>query len=334
MTSFNSRATRRSLSVMTAAITAVLIALPTTAQAETPPQRLPQVPGYYRMVLGDFEVTALYDGHLGIAPKLLMGASKHTIQKLLSRHFMPTTGSVQTAVNAFLVDMESKLVLIDTGAGTCFGPTSGRVPANLRKAGYTRAQVDAVLLTHLHPDHACGLVTPAGDMAFPNAEVWVSESEADYWLSDKVEAKAPDNARPLFDMAQASVAPYVDADQFNTFVASKQLMPDISVIAAPGHTPGHTAYLVDGGAAHDLLIWGDIVHNFAVQFPHPEVAITFDTDSSQAIKTRKRLFSRAARQELWVAGAHLPFPGLGHVRADGDGYAWVPIRYHPVSADH
>lgn len=311
-----------------ALIAAMAVALP--AVAATPPQQQTQVPGYYRMMLGDVEITALYDGSTRIDPAILKGISEKELQPLLARYFMPTDGGVRTAVNAYLVNTGSKLVLVDTGAGTCFGPTLGNVPDNMRAAGYEPPQVDDIFITHLHPDHVCGLLTGDGEMIYPNAEVWVTQADADYWLSDEVEAKAPEGAQPFFDMAQKSVAPYVEADQFNTFTPGDAPVAGVMTVAEIGHTPGHTAYRIDG-PEHDLLIWGDIVHNFAVQFPRPEVAINFDVDSPQAIATRKQLFAMLAKNKLWVAGAHLPFPGLGHVWAKGDrAYAWVPIRYHTL----
>src|SRR5699024_1561384 len=145
-----------------------------------------------------------------------------------------------------------------------FGPTLGNVPDNMRAAGYELAQVDTIFITHLHPDHVCGLLTTDGKRASPNAEVRVAQADAAYWVSDAVAAEMPDSAQPFFDMAQASITPYVEADQFDTFTAGDELMPGVSSVAEIGHTPGHTAYLVDG-PEHDLLIWGDIVHNFAVQ---------------------------------------------------------------------
>ncbi|MBM3115037.1 MBL fold metallo-hydrolase [Jeongeupia naejangsanensis] len=304
----------------------------TPVHAAPPAQLKTQAPGYFRMALGDFVVTALYDGYIDIDPKLLKGASAQDIQTLLARMFLQSTPGVQTAVNAFLVHTGDKLVLVDGGANKCFGPTLGNIGANLKAAGYTPEQVDLVLLTHLHPDHACGLATDDGKPAFPNADVYVSRTESGYWLDDETVAKAPKEMQPFFKMAKDSILPYARQGRFKVFDAGDKLLPGVTSAAAAGHTPGHTGYLITS-KNQSLLLWGDLVHSHSVQFARPEVALEFDVNSEQAIAARKAIFASAAKDKLWVGGAHLPFPGIGHVRADGNAYAWVPIEYGPIRSD-
>lgn len=303
--------------------------LMTGAAIAAAPQQSEQAPGYYRMRLGKTEVTALYDGFVSLDPKLLKGASAKDIQSLLARMFQNTTPGVQTAVNAYLINTGEKLLLVDSGAAACFGPTLGGILSNLKAAGYAPEQVDAVLLTHLHGDHACGLRTADGRAAFPNADVYASKQDAAYWLSEKTAAAAPKGAQALFAMARDAVAPYVASEHFKTFVPGGKVVDGVLSVAAFGHTPGHTAYLIKVGK-NSLLLWGDIVHNHASQFARPEVSIEFDVDSAKAIQTRKRLFEEAASEKLWIGGAHLPFPGIGHVRKDGASFAWVPVEYSPL----
>ena len=301
------------------------------AHAAAPQQKV-QVPGYYRMALGTLEVTALYDGYVDLAPKLLKGASSREVQKLLARMFLESSKGVQTAVNAYLVNTGEQLILVDTGAAGCFGPTLGNVVANLKAAGHQPEQVDAVLLTHLHADHVCGLSTPDGKAVFPNATVHVSQAEADFWLSKDVMASKPEGMKPFFEMAQKSVAPYQAAGKLKTFKAGDEVAKGVQAVATPGHTPGHTSYLLGSGDKR-LMMWGDIVHSHATQFVKPEVAIEFDVDSTQAIRTRKAMFKEAAKQGYWVTGAHLPFPGIGHVGKDGKAFRWVPVEYGPLRSD-
>jgi glyoxylase-like metal-dependent hydrolase (beta-lactamase superfamily II) len=310
---------------------ALVLSSVSPAHAAPPSPQVGQAPGYYRMALGDFTVTALYDGYVDLDPKLLKGVNAKDVQSLLARMFLKATPGVQTAVNAFLVHTGSNLVLIDAGAAKAFGPTLGVILDNIRAAGYDPAQVDTVLLTHLHGDHASGLVVD-GKPAFPNAQVRVAKADADFWLSEEIAAKAPEAARPFFKLARDAVAPYQAAGKFMPYSGGASLVPGITAVPAYGHTPGHSAYLLKS-KDQSLLVWGDIVHSHSVQFQRPEVALEFDVDSTQAIATRRKLFADAARDKLWVAGAHLPFPGIGHVRADGKRYAWVPVEYGPIRSD-
>lgn len=300
------------------------------AHAAPPASITAQVPGYYRTTVGDFDVTALYDGFAELPAALLKGMQAKEVQDLLARMFVQSAPAVQTAVNAYLIHTGEHLVLVDTGAAQCFGPTLGQTLAHLRAAGYQPQDVDTVLLTHLHPDHLCGLLDAQGQRAFPNATVLAAQADADFWLNEKTAQAAPQAMQGMFAMARQSAAPYQTAGRFKTFADGQQhLLPGISALPSRGHTPGHTSYKVSS-KGRDLLVWGDIVHSHAVQFAHPEVSIEFDTDPKQAIATRKALFQQVAQQGWMIAGAHLPFPGLGHIRQDAKGYAWVPVEFGPV----
>jgi len=316
--------------VATAAALLAGVALPAADALAAPPSLTTQVPGFYRSTVGDFDVTALYDGFVDLPAALLKGMQAKEIQELLARMFVQSAPAVQTAVNAFLIHTGEHLVLVDSGAAQCFGPTLGQILGNLRAAGYQPQDVDTVLLTHLHPDHLCGLLDDKGQPAFPNATVLAAQADADFWLSEKTAQAAPQGMQGMFAMARKSAAPYQAAGRFKTFAdGQQQLLPGISAVSSRGHTPGHTSYMVSS-KGRELLVWGDIVHSHAVQFTHPEVSIEFDTDQKQAIATRKTLFQQAAKQGWMIAGAHLPFPGLGHIRQDSHGYAWVPTEFGPV----
>lgn len=305
-----------------------LLLTATFASAEAPAKKT-QVPGYYRLMLGNFEVTALYDGAIDLDEKLLMNINKREIQRLLARQFLKGP-KVQTAVNAYLINTGSKLVLVDAGAAKLFGPGLGNIVANLKAAGYAPEQVDTVLITHLHGDHVNGLVTPDGQRVFINAEVWSAKADNDFWLSEAVAAKAPKEAQGFFKMSRDAAAPYLAAGRWKTFDSDRELLAGISSVDTHGHTPGHASYLFESGGQR-LLILGDLVHNHAVQFARPEVAFEYDVDAKQAVITRKRVFAHAAKEKLMVAGMHLPFPGIGHVRKEAKGYAWVPAEFSPIA---
>lgn len=329
MTSFRLTPLRHLLGVAAMTASTAMIAVPATAYADAPPKKTAQVPGYYRMALGDFEVTALYDGFVSLDQKLLKGANAKDIQSLLARMFVSSSPAMQTAVNAYLINTGKNLILVDAGAAKCFGPTLGVIQDNIRAAGYEPGQIDTVLLTHLHPDHVCGIAAD-GKPAFPNATVHVAKAEADFWLSEEVASKAPKENQPFFKMARDAVAPYKANDRFKTIGSGDTPAPGVTVMPTPGHTPGHAGYLFSSDK-QNLLVWGDLVHSHAVQFARPEVTIEFDVDSKQAIAMRKKTFAEVAEKKLWVAGMHLPFPGLGHVRAENKGYAWIPVEYAPLT---
>ncbi len=298
------------------------------AQA-APAQVKTQVPGYYRYAVGDFEVTALYDGYLYISPTDLKGMSAGKIRSLLARDLVLTDKGVLTAVNAFLVNTGDHLVLVDAGADKCYGPTLGNVIDNIRAAGYAPEQIDTVLITHLHDDHFCGLATADGKPAFPKATVWVAEEEAGYWLSEQIAAAQPEDRRGEFKQARRIIGLYRASGAFRTFKPGETIVPGVSALATHGHTPGHTSFLFES-KSQTMLALGDIVYAHTVVLRHPEVTILYDVDRTQAIATRKVLFEKLAKDGTAIAGAHLPFPGIGHIRKDGNVYAWVPVEYGPL----
>lgn len=317
--------TPRALRVLLVAAAAAL----TLSAHAAPALQTQQAPGYYREQVGTVTVTALYDGYIRLSPSLLKGMSDKDVQSLLARMFQSAdAGGVQTAVNAFLVHTGSRLILVDAGAAKCFGPTMGNIVENIKAAGYQPSDVDSVLLTHMHPDHICGLLAADGRPVFPQATVYAPAEDAAFWLDAKIAQAAPEGNRPFFTMAQDSIAPYAKAGRFKTFDNGAQLFPGISAVPTQGHSPGHTSYLIRSGR-DELLLWGDIVHAHGVQMQHPEVSIEFDANQEQAIATRKRVFELAASKGWLIGGAHLPFPGLGHVRQDVQGYHWVPVEYAP-----
>jgi glyoxylase-like metal-dependent hydrolase (beta-lactamase superfamily II) len=283
-----------------------------------------QAPAYYRVMLGDVEVTALSDGTVALPmDKLLTNIKPEVLKRALANSYL--TVPLETSVNGFLINTGSKLVLIDTGAGTLFGPTLGKLVTNLKAAGYQPEQVDEIYLTHMHPDHVGGLM--AGDtLVFPNATVRADQHEADFWLSQANLDKAPADQKDLFKGAMASLNPYIKAGKFKSFDGDTDLGGGIKAIAAHGHTAGHTVYLVES-KGQKLMVWGDLIHVGAVQFPDPSVTIHFDTDSDKALIQRKKIFAEVAKEGDLVAAAHLSFPGLGHIRPAGAGYTWLPLNY-------
>jgi glyoxylase-like metal-dependent hydrolase (beta-lactamase superfamily II) len=288
------------------------------------PLVLAQAPGYYRMMLGDVEITALSDGtHAFPIDTVMTNITPAQIGKdLADADLQPP---VQGSINAFLINTGNKLILVDTGAGALYGDCCGKLAANLRAAGYQPEQVDEILITHLHKDHAGGVG------AFPNAVLRLSQAEADYWLTPANKAKAPAFLSSFFDAAQAAVAPYQAGGRFQPYASFGPLEPGIEALPAPGHTPGHASYLVTS-RGQQLLIWGDIVHVSAVQLPHPAATVKYDSSAADAQATRASLLRMAASRHLVVGAAHIAFPGLGHIRRRNGEYEWLPLNYDGAPA--
>jgi len=288
------------------------------------------VPGYYRTTVGDYEVTALYDGRVRIDLALLHG-DPAMIQALHQGSLPDDPKSAWTSVAGFLVNTGSKLVLIDAGTGGNWsGPTTGELVRNLKAAGYKPEQVDLVLLTHLHADHVGGIYDAQGKRVFPNAQIRMRQADSDFWLSKDIAAKAPQEARVFFQVAREAAAPYQAAGKWAPFEGTDELAPGIRPYPIPGHTPGHTGYLVSS-RGQSLVFWGDMAHVMAVQMPHPEVGIDFDSDSPTAIKTREDLFAKLAADKTPIAAAHMPFPSLGRLRKEDTGYTWVPAVFSDLN---
>jgi glyoxylase-like metal-dependent hydrolase (beta-lactamase superfamily II) len=283
-------------------------------------------PAYFRTMLGEFELTAISDGTVKLpVDKILLAPAKKTAVAL-SKSFLKAP--LETSVNAYLINTGEKLILIDAGAGSLFGPTLGKLIANLKAAGYEPSQIDDIYLTHLHPDHVGGLAAN-GERVFPAATIHVDEAEAAYWLSQKNMEQAAADAKGFFQGAMASVSPYKAAGKLQTFTANADLMPGLSSRSTQGHTAGHTSFLVES-KGEKLLIVGDLIHVAAVQLDKPEVTVSFDSHAKEAAATRQKIFAQAASEGALVAASHIQFPGLGHLKKTAGshvGYQWVPVNF-------
>ncbi len=308
---------------LVAALSSLMAGSP-PALASAPPIH-DQAPGFFRLKVGDLEVTALYDAAAVFALPWLKGkkAKIDGVAKALNQdpHLL------DAADLGFLVNTGKQLILVDAGAGTWYGGGAfGRLAGSLRSAGYTPEQVDLVLITHLHADHVGGLTSHDGEIVFPNAEVYVAKVESDFWLSPEIAAKAPKDAQPFFQSAQAIAAPYIKAGKWHTFSGSEPIVDGMQLVPLPGHTPGHTGYEFSS-KGKKILFWGDTVHAQRVQLPHPEVTVVFDIDPTAAAATRSQLLPKLADEDVVIASPHLLFPGLGRLHKAGRGYSWAPVTF-------
>ena len=274
-------------------LAAATLAFATLAHAEAPLAK-GQAPGWYRMSLGKFEVTALSDGTVALpVDKLLSNVQPDVVNSLLAKAYQKAP--LETSVNGYLINTGSKLVLIDTGAAGLFGPTLGRLVANLKASGYTPEQVDEIYITHMHPDHVGGLVAD-GKLVFPNAVVRADTREGGFWLSQANLDNAPADNKGFFQGAMASLNPYVAAGKLKTFDGETELVPGIRAMPAAGHTPGHTIYVVESDG-NKLVVWGDLMHVAAVQFAMPSVTIAFDSEPKAAAPAKKPTIKRSTAKK-------------------------------------
>src|SRR5258705_9726895 len=300
------------------------VAAPNAALTQAP-QRHDQVPGFYRQKVGDLEVTALFDGHGVFDPHWLNGTKPTMDGVVEALHEDPRLLDVSD--EGFLVNTGKQLILVDVGAGTWWGGGAlGRLLGSLRGAGYTPEEVDLVLVTHFNSDHVGGLTTQAGKRVFPQADVYVAKADSDFWLSPDIAAKAPKDAQPFFQSAQAIAAPYMKAGKWHTFGGSEKIVDGLELVPLSGHTPGHTGYEFSS-KGQKVLFWGDIVHALRVQLPRPEVTAVFDIDQAAAATTRHQLLTRLARQDVLIAGPHMNFPALGRLHRERSEYSWAPVVF-------
>src|SRR6201988_3626230 len=310
---------------------ALLVALVSSAVAPNAaltqaPRQHDQVPGFYRQKVGNLEVMALFDGHGVFDPHWLNGTKAMMDGVAEALHEDPSLLDVSD--EGFLVNTGKHLILVDAGAGTWWGGgVLGRLLGSLRSAGYAPEEVDLVLVTHLHSDHVGGLTPREGRRVFPNADVYVAKAESDFWLSPEIAVKAPKDAQPFFQSAQAIAAPYIKANRWHTFTGSEPFVDGMQLVPLPGHGPGHTGYEFSS-KGQKILFWGDTIHAQRVQFPHPEVTVAFDIDPGAAAATRNQLLSRLAREDMIIAEPHSSvFPPLGRLRKEENGYSWVPVVF-------
>jgi glyoxylase-like metal-dependent hydrolase (beta-lactamase superfamily II) len=315
--------TRRSFG-LAAAGAALLPALPAAAK-EAPAGT--QAPGIYRIKVGAYEVTVLNDGS-GALPTKFFSGDADGAAKLLDNAFAGSKDMAPTTFNAWLINTGDKLILVDTGYANAIGPLAGHLPKTLAAAGVNPADIDDVVITHVHPDHCLGLLATDKQIAFPNATVHVNGEEFAWWLEG--EMKIPDGKpffKGLFEGGRAAFKPYIDGKKVQTFKDGAELAPGVVAVTAPGHTVGHTMVRIAQGNGQ-LLLWTDIVHSTALQFPEPERSIAYDLDPPQAIATRKKVMDMVATDRLMIAGTHIGFPGVGHVAKAGTGYAFVPLSWN------
>ena len=319
--------TRRSLLAGSAGA-ALSLAMPPIGHAAAPATGK-QAPGFYRYKVGDYEVTQLADGArtFPMPDNFVVNAKKEDALAAAEAAYIPK-GQVTIPFNPMVINTGSKLVVIDTGNGLgAFAATKGAVGqmhGNMLAAGIDPKTVDIVLISHFHGDHMNGLKAADGSQVYPNAEIMVPSVEWKFWADESNASKANGFNKPNFP----NVKKAFDGIKVTQYEWDKEVAPGITAIATPGHTPGHTSFVVASGNAR-FLVQSDVT-NIPIFVDHPDWHVVFDNDPAMAQATRHKFFDMAAAEKALIAGYHFSFPSVGHVEKNGTGYRLVPVAWQPT----
>jgi glyoxylase-like metal-dependent hydrolase (beta-lactamase superfamily II) len=320
--------TRRSF-LAAGALAGTTAALARPAASAAPEAKM-QGPGVYHYSLGDYQLTALYDGtwFLPIDDKFVHNASGAQVNEALVDAFLPPK-VLPISFTALLVNTGSKLVLIDTGTAGQITDTAGVMLDNLKVAGVAPSAIDIIVISHFHPDHIDGIKTKDGAKVFPNAEIKVPEPEWAFWMDDANMGRHADNAAVHKYFLNARRIFSDIAGAVHRFKPGVEVAPGILSIPAFGHTPGHTAFSVHSGN-QSLLAMSDTVREPWLFVRHPQWQPSYDMDGPMAVKTRTQMLDRAASDRMLVEAYHFPFPACGHIVKTGSGYDLAPTMWAPL----
>ncbi|MDW7554475.1 MBL fold metallo-hydrolase (plasmid) [Azospirillum brasilense] len=300
-----------------------------SAQAPPPPPTTPLTgnAGHYRFRVGEISAVVLSDGVIGGPPRVYASdASEAELQEVLRRAFLPTD-HMTLNLNTLLIETGGRRILVEAGAGATMGPNGGRIFQNLAAIGLGPADIDAIVISHTHPDHVGNLRTATGGRAFPRATVFVPRADWDFFVRNDPDLSympVPEDFRRRFAAAiKSSLEPVGNVVEL--YEAGAEIVPGLTTIVASGHTPGMATFLVHSGN-DQLLLTADLAYHPVVNVDNPWRPGP-DRDKDTALASRRRIFDRAAADRIPVLGFHFPFPGLGRMLKTDGGYAWVPANW-------
>jgi glyoxylase-like metal-dependent hydrolase (beta-lactamase superfamily II) len=284
-----------------------------------------QAPYFYRFKHGSMQGTVVSDGilPLGDPSASFLGVAKEEIGKMLTANFLDPA-NVILEQNILVLNTGDKMVLFDTGMGgsQMFGPTPGKMMANLKAAGIDPASIDAIVCTHAHCDHVWGIMSDDGKRNFPNAQIYISQADFDYWTDEaKLNMKEPAYMKPFVEGARKNLMPNKDRIVF--IKDGQEILPGIQAMAAPGHTVGHTVFMAASGGK-SLAIIGDLTHHQVLLVEKPRIEFAYDTDPKQSANSRVRILEMLAAQRIPLIAYHFPWPGIGHLAKAGEGFRFYP----------
>ena len=276
---------------------------------------------FYRFGLGDAEVTVVSDGPLPLGPPkgTFVGVPDDEVKKMLSDNFL-SPDNVVLEQNSPIVNTGDKLILFDTGMGTAknFGPTTGRQQKSMKEAGIKPEDIDAVVFSHAHIDHIGGVVDESGKVLFPNAQYYIAQSDLDFWTD---EGKAGGPLKDFIVHARKNLLPVRDRLVF--FKDGQEFLPGVQAISAPGHTVGHTIFMINSNGK-SLAFLGDLTHHPILLLEKPRMQFSYDTDPKQAAETRVKLLDMIATNKIPVMAYHYAWPGIGHIAKTAEGFHYYP----------
>lgn len=293
------------------------------AQASSEVQHRP----FHRSKLGSADLTIVSDGKIAFEPTMFWPeVPEERLQGFLSDLYLPTDELV-LQVNAMVIDLNGRRVLIDAGNGDGkFQPTAGGLAENLQSAGIDPATIDTVIFTHLHPDHLWGVTDAENDtLVFPEAEYVAVEAEYAFWSDPELADRVPDEWRRQIARTTLAHLTRIE-DRLRTVATSAEAVPGITFVPTHGHTVGHASIMLEN-EGESLISAGDVITNPVVSFERPEWGMAFDTDMEQGTATRLDFLDMAAADRLRVFAYHLPWPGFGHVARAREAYRWIPEQW-------
>ncbi len=285
-----------------------------------------QASGYYRFNIGDFKCASLSDGTLNLPAEFLArDLPKEKLETFLKQYYLPT-GTISSQINLTLIDTGEKLVLFDVGSGPNFQDSAGKLPDLLEAVGIAPEDIDAIVITHAHPDHVWGLIDEFEEAPrFPNAHYYINAVEYDFWNSADILTKLPLRLHSFALGAQRNLKPV--ADRITFINPGEEFITGLQAVDSPGHTPGHLSFVVTSNN-ETLLVTGDALTHFIASLQHPQWQPATDLDGNVAVTSRQKLIDMAATERLRVIGYHFPFPGVGNIGREHNTYRWIPDAWN------